>query len=90
MKKKCQKIYEDKISVIGPYSLELFNQVVARQPKHWARTVKGIISLTKLYSNDTVEAACKRALAYGISEYQTVKRICKNAAYTLPLEEVAL
>jgi len=88
--KEYQKIYEDKISVIGPYSLELFNQVVARQPKHWARTVKGIISLTKLYSNDTVEAACKRALAYGTSKYQTVKRICKNAAYTLPLEEVAL
>ncbi len=84
--KEYQKIYEDKISVIGPYSLELFNQVVVRQPKHWTRTIKGILSLKNIYSNEVIEAACKRALSYGITEYQTVKRICKNSAYCLPME----
>ena len=85
-----QKVYRDKADLIGPYCGKLFNKVIASQPKHWIRTVKGILSLTGFYSTDTIEASCKRALAFGIAEYQTVKRICKNSAYCLPLEEAAL
>jgi hypothetical protein len=88
--KEYQQIYKDKVDIVGPYCAKLFNQVVTSQPKHWTRTVKGILSLTKFYSAQTVEASCQRALVYGIAEYQTVKRICKNAAYALPLQEVAL
>lgn len=85
-----QKIYKDKVDLIGPYCAELFNRTVEQKPKHWGRTIKGILSLTNFYSIDTVEASCRRALAYGIAEYQTVKRICKNAAYALPVEEAVL
>ncbi|OPZ83115.1 MAG: hypothetical protein BWY74_04511 [Firmicutes bacterium ADurb.Bin419] len=85
-----QKTYKDKVELIGPYCGQLFNQVIEKQPKHWIRTIKGILSLTNFYSAETVEAACRRALAYGIAEYQTVKRICKNAAYCLPFEEVTI
>ena len=88
--KEYQQIYKDKVDIVGPYCAKLFNQIVTSQPKHWTRTVKGILSLTKFYSAQTVEASCQRALVYGIAEYQTVKRICKNAAYALPLQEVAL
>ena len=85
-----QDIYKQKVSLVGPYCTKLFDQAVAEKPKHWGRTIKGILSLTNFYSNDTVEASCRRALAYGIAEYQTVKAICKNAAYALPVEEVAI
>jgi len=85
-----QDIYKQKVSLVGPYCAKLFDQAVAEKPKHWGRTIKGILSLTNFYSIQTVEASCKRALAYGIAEYQTVKRICKNAAYALPLQEVVL
>ena len=85
-----QKTYKDKASLIGPYCGELFNKVIEKQPKHWIRTIKGILSLTNFYSAETIEASCRRALAFGIAEYQTVKRICKNSAYCLPLEEAAL
>jgi transposase len=88
--KEYQKIYEDKVGIIGPYSLELFNQVVVRKPKHWIRTVKGILSLTNVYSNDVIEKSCRRALAYELAEYQAVKKICKNSAYALPLEEAVI
>jgi hypothetical protein len=88
--KEYQKIYEDKVGIIGPYSLELFNQVIVRKPKHWIRTIKGILSLTNVYSNDVIEKSCRRALAYELAEYQAVKRICKNSAYVLPLEEAVL
>jgi hypothetical protein len=85
-----QKIYEDKIGILGPYSLELFNQVIVRQPKHWIRTIKGILSLTNVYSNEVIEKSCRRALAYNLAEYQAIKRICKNSAYVLPLEEMVV
>ena len=85
-----QDIYKQKVSLVGPYCAKLFDQAVAEKPKHWGRTIKGILSLTNFYSNDTVEVSCRRALAYGIAEYQTVKAICKNAAYALPVEEVAI
>jgi len=85
-----QDIYKQKVSLIGPYCTKLFDRAVAEKPKHWSRTIKGILSLTNFYSIQTVEASCRRALVYGIAEYQTVKRICKTGAYVLPVEEAAL
>lgn len=85
-----QNIYRDKMADLGPYCEKLFSQVIEKQPGNWTRTVKGILSLTNFYSPDTVEASCKRALAFGLVEYQAVKRICKNGAYVLPVNEVAL
>lgn len=75
---KYQDIYKQKVSLAGPYCVKLFDQAVAQKPKHWGRTIKEILSLTNFYSIDIVEASCRRALAYGVREYQTVKRICKN------------
>ena len=85
-----QNIYRDKMANLGPYCEKLFSQVIKKQPGNWTRTVKGILSLTNFYSVDTVEASCKRALAFGMTEYQAVKRICKNGAHVLPVSEVVL
>ena len=83
-------IYGGKMASLGPCCEELFKKVVEKQPRHWRSTIKGILSLTNLYSPDTVEAACKRALVFGIVEYQAVKRILKNGAYNLPVSEVVI
>ncbi len=53
---------------------------------HWHQPVKGILSLTKRYPKEIVELACKRALAYGACQYQTVKKICESRAYLLPVD----
>ena len=38
----------------------------------------------------TIDLACKRALAFEITEYSTVKNICKTGSYNLPIDnEVA-
>lgn len=79
-----QNIYRDKMADLGPYSEKLFSQVIEKQPGNWTRTVKGILSLTNFYSADTVEASCKRALAFGLTEYQAVKRICKTVPTCFP------
>ena len=83
-------LYRDKMASLGPCCEKMFYNVIEKQPGHWVRTAKGILSLTNFYSQEIVEAARKRALAFGIVEYQAVQRICKNGAYTLPVSEVAL
>lgn len=83
-------LYRGKMASLGPYCEKMFSMVIEKKPGNWTRTVRGILSLTSFYSQDIVEASCKRALAFGIVEYQAVKRICRNGAYTLPVSEVAL
>ena len=83
-----QQTYRDKMGKIGPKSLELFEMILDKKPRHWGDTVKGIISLTRRYSNEVVELACRRALVYGATDYQIVKRILKTGAYALPAEEM--
>ena len=82
-----QQIYKAKMEEIGPYAEKIFNLIVEERPNHWGRIVKGILSLKGRYPNSIIEAACRRAYCFGIASYQVVKRICKNGAYTLPLEE---
>lgn len=85
-----KSLYRERMASLGPYCEKMFCRVIEKQPGNWTRTVKGILSLTGFYSQDTVEASCRRALAFDLAEYQAVKRICKNGAYTLPVSEVAL
>lgn len=81
-----QEIYQVKMAKIGQYTEQIFFLVIERQPKDWMRTVQGILSLTKGYPNDIINLACKRALAFGVHQYQVVKRICYNGSYNLPVE----
>ncbi len=60
--------------------------MVKEHKAYWAQPVKGILSLTKKYPIEIVNLACKRALAYGAYQYQTVKNICENGSYVLPVE----
>jgi len=53
----------------------------------WYRAIKGIISLRKYYSDEVIDKACLRALHYGISSYNKIKKILENNCYDLPLNE---
>jgi transposase len=82
----CQEKYQVKMAGIGPYAEQLFFALVETQPKTWGKSTRGILSLLKKYPKDIIDLACKRALAFNAYKYQTVKNICENGAYALPVE----
>jgi len=81
-----QEKYQAKMCGVGGYAEQLFFRIIQRYPNDWARPVQGILSLLKSYPKDIVDLSCKRALAFGVLQYQIVKRICANGSYNLPVE----
>ena len=80
--KKCILEMHD----IGEYGGKMLLFVQEKQ-KHrgWARTIKGILHLRKLYGDNILNKACMRALYYGVGNYSKIKEIIKNNCYDLPL-----
>ena len=64
----------------------LFLLLTSEHPRDWNRTAQGILSLTKAYPKEVVNLACRRALAFNIVQYKTIKNICASGSYKLPLE----
>lgn len=81
-----QEIYQAKMASIGPYAEQIFFMVIEKHPQDWSRTVQGILSLLKSYPKEIIDLACKRAIAFGVYQYQVIKRICYNGSYNLPVE----
>jgi len=81
-----QERYQAKMAHIGTYAEQLFFLIIKEHPKDWNRTVQGILSLQKIYPREVIEAACKRALSFGVIRYSVIKNICHNGSYILPLE----
>ncbi|MDP8293117.1 MAG: IS21 family transposase [Candidatus Orphnella occulta] len=81
-----QERYQVKMSEVGSHAEQLFFAIAEKQPKDWGRPIYGILSLLQHYPKDIVNSACKRALAFKVYKYQTVKNICANGSYILPLE----
>jgi len=81
-----QEIYQARMAGIGPYAEQMFFLVTEKQPSDWSRTVQGILSLSKSYPKDVINLACKRAIAFGVHQYQVIRRICYNGSYNLPVE----
>lgn len=84
--------YQDKCILemqdIGEYGDKMLSFVREQQKRGgWARTVKGILHLKKVYGNEIVNKACMRALHYEIGNYSKIKEIIKNNSYDLPLHE---
>ena len=71
---------------IGTYTEQLFLLIIQEHSKDWNRTVQGILSLQKTYPDEVIEAACKRALSFGVTRYSVIKNICHNGSYNLPVE----
>lgn len=81
-----QEEYQIKMKNIGTDASKLFLLLVAEHPYHWSKTTQGILSLTKEFPKEIVNLACRRALAFNVTQYQTIKRICANGSYNLPLD----
>jgi transposase len=81
-----QEKYQTKMAEVGPYAEQLFFLILQNRPRDWSGTVRGILSLLKNYPAEIVELACRRALAFGVDQYQIIRNICKNGSYNLPSE----
>lgn len=81
-----QEKYQLKMAEIGAYTEQLFFLVIQTHPREWGRIVQGILSLAKQYPKEILELACKRALAFGVCQYQIIRNICSNGSYNLPIE----
>ena len=79
--------YSKRMSEIGISASKLFRIILEQESYSWYRTVSGILSLKKLYSNEVIKLSCKRALSFGIVGYRKIKNICESGSYNLPLEE---
>lgn len=81
-------LYKGKMGSLGTATETLFSEIVKEHPYDWYRIVKGILSLRKTYSDEVIDLTCKRALAFGITHYRKIKRICESGCYHLPLPEI--
>ncbi len=81
-----QEKYQVKMAQIGEYAEQIFFKIKEEHPNSWWRPAQGILSLVKKYPKEIVNLSCKRALSFGVYQYQTIKNICYNGSYVLPLE----
>ena len=80
------KIYE-----IGSGAVEFFERHVEANTANRqssTRTMNGLLSLKKKYSDKVINQACFRACYYGSITYQTVKTICEKSIDILPINEL--
>ncbi len=75
---------------IGPCCKQLIEILFADRVLDNLRAAQGIISLSKRFGNNRLEAACKRALDYDNPRYGIVKTILNKGLDQLPLPEQPL
>ena len=65
---------------IGPHTKTLMEEIMEHRthPEHGFRSCLGIIRLSKTYSPERVENACKRALEIGAYNYRSVKSLLQR------------
>jgi transposase len=65
---------------IGPHTKALMEEIMEHRthPEHGFRSCLGIIRLSKTYSPERVENACKRALEIGAYNYRSVKSLLQR------------
>ena len=71
---------------IGPHTKDLMDQIMEHRdhPEHGFRSCLGIIRLSKTYSPERVEAACKRALEIEAYNYRSVKSLLERNLENIP------
>ena len=72
---------------IGPSSAELVGRLLAERPLDRLRSVQAILGLVDKFGAKRLEAACRRALAFDVTTYPTIKRILEQGLETEPLPE---
>ena len=65
----------EQAEVIGKYTLKMINRLLNGGPLRDLRSSQNIIRLKKKYSNDRIEAACKRSINFNNYTYSSIKNI---------------
>jgi len=65
-------------AAIGAHCLALMQQLLGDRVVDRLRAAQGVIRLADKHGAKALDAACERALAFGCSDYKTVKGILKN------------
>ena len=76
-------------SKVGPQCVELIETLLSDRIAERLRAAQGILSMSKQYGANRLEAACARALAHGSPHYRTVKTILATGADLLPLTGIS-
>lgn len=71
---------------IGPHTTALIDALIAARahPAQGFRAALGILRLAKLYGNERLDAACKRAMAMNAVSYRSVESILKLRLESMP------
>ena len=75
---------------VGPSTHELIDTMLADKPVDRLRGAQGVMNFRKRYGPARLEAACRRALAFGDATYRTVASILRQGLETAPLPLEAL
>jgi transposase len=83
--------FETWAASVGVQTLALVRAILVERPhpEHGLRSCRGLRSLTRLYANERIEAACERALIAGARSYTHVESILKRGLDQQPLVEPA-
>jgi len=83
--------YKMKMAEIGDGATEFCNRYeeTAKENSRYHRSLAGVLSLRKKYTDAVVNQACLRACYYGNITYRAVKKICEAGYETLPLPDTA-
>ncbi len=79
--KKDLRWYEEKATEMGSDVTAFMELARQYRPVHWYDYMKGVISLSRSYSHQEINLACKRAVMYDNISYQTVKNILDKKLY---------
>jgi hypothetical protein len=63
---------------------------VRKHPELGYRSCLGVLRLGKRYSNERLEAACRRALALNVCSYRSIKSILDSGLDRQPTEPLAV
>lgn len=85
-KTELQFMYRSKMQEIGPYALKFFDLIFENCQNYWGKPIYGVLKLKEKYGNQVIEKACMRAVTFNSVKYQTIKNICENGLYNLPIE----
>ena len=82
----------DKGQEVGPATADVLQKIMdqRKHPELGYRACLGVLRFGKRYSNERLEAACRRAIVMNAASYRSIKSILENSLDREPLEPVEI
>ena len=82
----------DKGREVGPAAADVLQRIMneRKHPELGYRSCLGVLRLGKRYSNERLEAACRRAVAMNVCSYRSIKSILESSLDRDPLTPVEI